>query len=66
MSTITPILDQSHLPKDVRLVHALMALRRITPQELSLHTGIKVENLNAWLKGTASALALRSYIALLS
>ena len=66
MSTITPILDQSHLPKDVRLVHALMALRRITPQELSLHTGIQVENLNAWLKGTASALALRSYIALLS
>lgn len=65
-STSTPIFDQSHLPKDVRLVHALMTLRHITPQELSSHTGIQIENLQAWLKGTASALALRSYIALLT
>lgn len=58
--------DKNDLPKDVRLVHALMILRGLSPHELALHTGVQIENLQAWLQGTASALAHRSYIALLS
>ena len=58
--------DKNDLPKDVRLVHALMTLRGLSPHELALHTGVQIENLQAWLQGTASALAHRSYIALLS
>ena len=58
--------DENKLPKDVRLVHALMTLRGLSPHELALHTGVQIENLQAWLQGTASALAHRSYIALLS
>jgi hypothetical protein len=58
--------DKNDLPKDVRLVHALMVLRGLSPHELALHTGVQIENLQAWLQGTASALAHRSYIALLS
>lgn len=58
--------DKNDLPKDVRLVHALMILRGLSPHELALHTGVQIENLQAWLQGTASALAQRSYIALLS
>lgn len=58
--------DKNNLPKDVRLVHALMVLRGLNPHELALHTGVQIENLQAWLQGTASALAHRSYIALLS
>lgn len=58
--------DTNNLPKDVRLVHALMILRNLSSQELALHTGVQIENLEAWLEGTSSALAHRSYIALLS
>lgn len=59
-------IDKNDLPKDVRLVHALMQLRNVGPHDLALHTGVQIENLHAWLQGTASALAHRSYIALLS
>lgn len=58
--------DKNEMPKDVRLVQALMVLRGLSPHELSLHTGVQIENLQAWLQGSASALTHRSYIALLS
>lgn len=53
-------------PKEVRLVRSLMTLRNITPDMLSAHTGIQLENLQAWLNGTASALSNRSYVSMLT
>lgn len=52
--------------KDIRLVRALMTLRSIKAEDLALHAGVQLENLNAWLEGTNSALAHRSYVSVLS
>lgn len=52
--------------KDIYLVRALMTLRGITVDELAFHSGVQLENLTAWLTGSQSALAHRSYISVLS
>ena len=58
--------ENSDAPRDIELVRALMKLRKVKPADLAIHTGVQIENLHAWLQGTASALAHRSYIALLT
>lgn len=52
--------------KDICLVRALMTLRGIKVEDLAFHAGVQLENLTAWLSGTQSALAHRSYISVLS
>lgn len=52
--------------KDISLVHALMTLRGILVEDLARHANVQLENLRAWLAGTHTALAHRSYIAILS
>ncbi len=56
----------SKRPKEVRLVRSLMTLRNITPEMLAGHTGLQLENLQAWLNGTPSALSNRSYVSMLT
>lgn len=59
-------MSNSKTPKEVRLVRSLMTLRNISADMLASHTGIQIENLNAWLNGTASALSNRSYVSMLT
>jgi hypothetical protein len=52
--------------KDISLVHALMSLRGILVDELARHADVQLENLTAWLSGTHTALANRSYLSILN
>lgn len=52
--------------KEISLVHALMTLRGIRVEDLARHANVQLENLRGWLAGKHTALAHRSYIAILS
>ncbi len=52
--------------RNVALVKALMALREMDMHQVSAHTGVQIENFQAWLDGASTVLSQKSYQALLN
>lgn len=50
--------------KSIRLARAIMLLRGMNARQVSEHTGLSVENLAAWLRGSNNALSASSYVTL--